>query len=59
MILHGNIEQVMAMCRVQKWQLSLSYFSDLFPLDCFRRNFVSVPELEYPMLYYYDTLQFS
>ena len=31
--------------------------AELFPLDCFRNNFVSVPELEYPMVYYHDTLQ--
>ena len=32
MILHSNVEQVMTMCRVQKWQLSLSYFLSYFPL---------------------------
>ena len=32
MILHSDVEQVMAMCRVQEWQLSLSYFLSYFPL---------------------------
>ena len=32
MILHGYVEQVMAMCRVREWQLSLSYFMSYFPL---------------------------
>ena len=32
MILHSYVEQVMTMCRVQEWQLSLSYFPDYFPL---------------------------
>ena len=29
----------------------------LFPLDDFRCNFVSTPELEYPLLYHHDTSQ--
>ena len=41
-ILHSYVEQVMMMCHVQEWQLSLSY-SGLFPLDGFRCNFVSAP----------------
>ena len=32
MILHSYVEQVMRMCRVQEWQLSLSYFLSYFPL---------------------------
>ena len=32
MILHSYVEQVMAMCWVQEWQLSLSYFFSYFPL---------------------------
>ena len=32
MILHSYVEQVMTMCCVQKWQLSLSYFLTYFPL---------------------------
>ena len=32
MILHSYVEQVMTMCRVQEWQLSLSYFLSYFPL---------------------------
>ena len=32
MILHSYVEQVMTMCRVQEWQLSLSYFPSYFPL---------------------------
>ena len=32
MILHSYVEQVMTMCRIQKWQLSLSYFLSYFPL---------------------------
>ena len=32
MILHSYVEQVMMMCRVQKWQLSLSYFLSFFRL---------------------------
>ena len=32
MILHGYVEQVMTMCRVQEWQLLLSYFLSYFPL---------------------------
>ena len=31
--------------------------SELFPLDGFRCNFVSVPYLEYTLVYYHDTLQ--
>ena len=31
--------------------------SELFPLDCFRCNFVSAPELENPLRYYHDTSQ--
>ena len=41
MILHSYVEQIMTMCRIQEWQLSLSYFLELFPLDDFRCNFVS------------------
>ena len=43
------------MCRIQEWQLSLSYI-ELFSLDCFRCNFVSAPLVENP-LGYYDTSQ--
>ena len=32
MILHSYMEQVMTMCHVQEWQLSLSYFPSYFPL---------------------------
>ena len=32
MIRHSYVEQVMTMCRVQEWQLSLSYFLSYFPL---------------------------
>ena len=32
MILHSYVEQVMTMCRIQEWQLSLSYFLSYFPL---------------------------
>ena len=32
MILDGYVEQVMTICRVQDWQLSLSYFLSYFPL---------------------------
>ena len=31
MILYSYVEQVMTMCRVQEWQLSLSYFLSYFP----------------------------
>ena len=32
MILHSYVEQVMTMCRMQEWQLKLSYFLSYFPL---------------------------
>ena len=32
MILHSYVEQVMTMCPVQEWQLSLPYFFSYFPL---------------------------
>ena len=32
MILHSYVEQVMTMCHIQEWQLSLSYFLSYFPL---------------------------
>ena len=32
MILYSFVEQVMKMCRIQEWQLSLSYFLSYFPL---------------------------
>ena len=32
MILHSHVEQVMTMCHIQEWQLSLSYFLSYFPL---------------------------
>ena len=32
MILCSYVEQVMWMCRIQEWQLSLSYFLSYFPL---------------------------
>ena len=32
MILYYFVEQVMTMCRVQEWQLSLSFFFSYFPL---------------------------
>ena len=32
MILYSCVEQVMTMCRIQEWQLSLSYFLSYFPL---------------------------
>ena len=32
MILHSYVEQIMTMCRVQEWQLLLSYFFIYFPL---------------------------
>ena len=32
MILYSYVEQVMRMCRLQEWQLSLSYFLGYFPL---------------------------
>ena len=31
-ILYSNVEQVMTMCCIQEWQLSLSYFLSYFPL---------------------------
>ena len=31
--------------------------SELFPLGDFRCSFVSTPQLEYPLVYYHDTLQ--
>ena len=32
MIHHSYVEQVMSMCRIQEWQLLLSYFLSYFPL---------------------------
>ena len=32
MILHSYVEYVITMCRIQEWQLSLSYFLSYFPL---------------------------
>ena len=32
MILYSYVEQVMMMCHIQEWQLSLSYFQNYFPL---------------------------
>ena len=32
MILHSYVEQDMTMCRVQEWQIWLSYFLSYFPL---------------------------
>ena len=32
MILHSYVEQAMTMCRIQEWQLLLSYFLSYFPL---------------------------
>ena len=32
MILHSYVEQVMTMCHIQEWQLSLSYCLSYFPL---------------------------
>ena len=32
MILHSYVEQVMMMCHIQEWQLSLSYFLSYFLL---------------------------
>ena len=32
MILYSYVEHVMRMCRLQEWQLSLSYFLSYFPL---------------------------
>ena len=32
MILYNYVEQVMTMCRIHKWQLSLSYFLSYLPL---------------------------
>ena len=32
MILYSYVEQVLLMCHVQEWQLSLSYFLSYFPL---------------------------
>ena len=32
MILYSYVEQAMTMCRIQEWQLSLSYFLSYFPL---------------------------
>ena len=32
MILRSYVEQMITMCRVQEWQLSLSYFLSYFPL---------------------------
>ena len=41
MILYSYVEQVMKLCHIQEWQLSLSYFLSYFPLIIFRCNFVS------------------
>ena len=35
MILHSYVEQVMTMCRVQKWELSLYYFLSCLLFDAF------------------------
>ena len=32
MILHRYVKQVMRLCRIQEWQLLLSYFLSYFPL---------------------------
>ena len=32
MILYSYVEQVLTVCRVKEWQLSLSYFLSYFPL---------------------------
>ena len=32
MILYSYVEQVMTMCSIQEWQLSLSFFQSYFPL---------------------------
>ena len=32
MILHSYVEVVMTMCRIQEWQLSVSYILSYFPL---------------------------
>ena len=32
MILYSCVQQVMTICRIQEWQLSLSYFLSYFPL---------------------------
>ena len=44
------------MCHIQELQLTF-ILPELFPLDCFRCNFVSAAYFEYPMVYYYDTSQ--
>ena len=41
MIHQSYVEQVMTMCRVQKWELSLYYFLSYLPFDTFLWIFVS------------------
>ena len=57
MILYGCVEQVMTMCCIQEWQLSLSYFLSYFPLDHFRCNLVFALLLECPFEFNHDTSQ--
>ena len=53
MTTHSYVEQVLTMCHVQEWQLSLSYFLSYFPC-----NFMSTPKLECPLVYYHNTSKF-
>ena len=43
MILYSYVEQVMTMCRIQEWQLSLSYFLSYFPMIILDKFHVSRP----------------
>ena len=50
MILHSYVEQVLTMCCVQEWQLSLSYFLSYFPLMV--SNAISCPLCNLNTLWY-------
>ena len=45
------------MCVVQERQLLLSYFSELFPVECCRFNFVFASYPENPLVFYHDASQ--
>ena len=56
MIYHSYVDQVMTMCLVQEWRLSLSYFPSYFPLIV--SDAISCPlQLKKRLEYNHDTSQ--
>ena len=62
MILYSYVEQILTMCRVHEWQLSLSYFLSYFPLivsDAISCPLHNLKSLWYIIMIFYSYVEHS